>query len=81
MTLAVGDTKSILNDNANREQGNPRQCGIESDSTWWPNLQLCKWPHQVTNFVTNASGAKWWQNLELMKMASSGDQSWNQWCL
>ena len=62
MTLADGDTKSILTDNANRAiQGN-----VAMNVTHPANL--------VVKFRTNASSANWWPNLQPIQMELSGGQ-------
>ena len=54
VTLADGDTKSILTDNANRTiQGNAA-------------MHVTHPVNLVVKFRTNASSAIWWQNLQPM---------------
>ena len=68
MTLADGDTMSILTDNAKRAiQGNvamhvnhPVDLVVKfrtnaSSAIWWQNLQP-----MLAKFATNASGTIWW---------------------
>ena len=63
VTLADGDTKSILTDNANRAiQGNVAMHVTLPGGQLW---NQCKWCHLVAKFATNASGAIWWLNLQL----------------
>ena len=63
MTLADGDTKSILTDNAKRAiQGN-----VAMSVTHPVNL--------VVKFQTNASSAIWWQNLQTMYRVSQKKRS------
>ena len=78
VTLADGDTKSILNDNAKRAiQGNvamhvnhPVDLVVKfrtnaSSAIWWQN------------FTTNVSGINCWLNLQIMQVGLSGGKICN----